>query len=150
MNTGMNIGDIETYLPQRYPFLLIDRVVEIDLGKSIVGYKNVTINEEFFNGHFPGKPIMPGVLIIEALAQAAGVLGFKSQEKKPADGYLYYFVGADNVRLKRPVVPGDCLQLEAKIISSRRGLYKFDCIASVEGKLVCKATILCAERKESK
>ncbi|MBT5719834.1 MAG: 3-hydroxyacyl-ACP dehydratase FabZ, partial [Gammaproteobacteria bacterium] len=109
----MTVEEIKEYLPQRYPFLLVDRVVEMDLGKSIVAYKNVTVNEPFFNGHFPSQPIMPGVLIIEALAQAAGVLGFKSQEKKPKDGYLYYFVGADNVRLRRPVVPGDCLTLAA-------------------------------------
>src|SRR5690606_11219042 len=120
----------------------------IDLGKRIKAYKNVTVNEEFFQGHFPGKPIMPGVLIIEALAQAAGVLGFKSQEKKPADGFLYYFVGADHVRLKRPVVPGDRLPLEAEIITVRRGIYKFECRASVDGELACEATIMCAERKE--
>jgi 3-hydroxyacyl-[acyl-carrier-protein] dehydratase len=144
----MYIEDIKTYLPQRYPFLLVDRVVEIELGKRIKAYKNVTTNEEFFNGHFPAKPIMPGVLIIEALAQAAGVLGFKSQEKLPSDGYLYYFVGADDVRLKRPVVPGDQLMLEAEIVTARRGIYKFQCKASVDGELACEATILCAERKE--
>lgn len=143
----MNIEEIKEYLPQRYPFLLVDRVVEIDLGKSIVAYKNVTVNEDFFQGHFPDKPIMPGVLIIEALAQAAGVLGFKSQEKKPKDGYLYYFVGADDVRLKRPVVPGDCLKLEATIVTGKRGIYKFACRASVDGQLVGSATIMCAERK---
>lgn len=142
----MNVEQIKEYLPQRYPFLLVDRVVEMELGKSIKAYKNVTVNEEFFEGHFPGKPIMPGVLIIEALAQAAGVLGFKSQEKKPVDGYLYYFVGADNVRLKRPVVPGDQLMLEATIITSKRGIYKFDCKASVDGHLVGAAVIMCAER----
>ncbi len=143
----MNIDEIKEYLPQRYPFLLVDRVVEIDLGKSIVAYKNVTVNEQFFQGHFPDKPIMPGVLIIEALAQAAGVLGFKSQEKKPKDGYLYYFVGADKVRLKRPVVPGDRLMLEATIVTGKRGIYKFDCRASVDGVLVGTAEIMCAERK---
>jgi len=143
----MNIDEIKEYLPQRYPFLLVDRVVEIELGKSIVAYKNVTVNEPFFQGHFPEKPIMPGVLIIEALAQAAGVLGFKSQEKKPKDGYLYYFVGADKVRLKRPVVPGDRLMLEARIITGKRGIYKFDCRASVDGALVGTAEIMCAERK---
>jgi 3-hydroxyacyl-[acyl-carrier-protein] dehydratase len=144
----MYIEDIKAYLPQRYPFLMIDRVVEIEMGKRIKAYKNVTTNEEFFNGHFPNKPIMPGVLIIEALAQAAGVLGFKSQEKLPRDGYLYYFVGADDVRLKRPVVPGDQLVLEAEIVTVRRGIYKFQCKASVDGELACEATILCAERKE--
>jgi 3-hydroxyacyl-[acyl-carrier-protein] dehydratase len=144
----MYIEDIKDYLPQRYPFLLVDRVLEIELGKRIKAYKNVTANEEFFQGHFPQKPIMPGVLIIEAMAQAAGVLGFKSQEKMPRDGYLYYFVGADDVRLKRPVVPGDQLMLEAEIITARRGIYKFACRASVNGELACEATILCAERKE--
>ncbi len=144
----MFIEDIKAYLPQRYPFLMVDRVVEIEMGKRIKAYKNVTTNEEFFNGHFPNKPIMPGVLIIEALAQAAGVLGFKSQEKLPRDGYLYYFVGADDVRLKRPVVPGDQLMLEAELVTVRRGIYKFQCKATVDGELACEATILCAERKE--
>ncbi|MFP6838507.1 MAG: 3-hydroxyacyl-ACP dehydratase FabZ [Pseudohongiellaceae bacterium] len=143
----LDVNEIKEYLPQRYPFLLVDRVVELDLGKSIVAYKNVTVNEPFFQGHFPDKPIMPGVLIIEALAQAAGVLGFKSQEKKPKDGYLYYFVGADDVRLRRPVVPGDQLRLEAVIITNRRGLYKFSARASVGDELVGTMTILCAERK---
>ncbi len=143
----MNIEEIKEYLPQRYPFLLVDRVVELELGKSITAYKNVTVNEQFFEGHFPGQPIMPGVLIIEALAQAAGVLGFKSQEKKPKDGYLYYFVGADEVRLKRPVVPGDQLILKATIITSKRGIYKFLCQAFVGEELVGTAIIMCAERK---
>ncbi len=144
----MYIDQIKAYLPQRYPFLMVDRVLEIDMGKRIKAYKNVTVNEEFFQGHFPHKPIMPGVMIIEALAQAAGVLGFKSQEKLPRDGYLYYFVGADNVRLKRPVVPGDQLILEAELVLVKRGIYKFQCKASVGGELACEATILCAERKE--
>jgi 3-hydroxyacyl-[acyl-carrier-protein] dehydratase len=143
----LNIEEIKEYLPQRYPFLLVDRVVEMELGKSIVAYKNVTVNEPFFQGHFPHQPIMPGVLIIEALAQAAGVLGFKSQEKKPADGYLYYFVGADDVRLRRPVVPGDQLRLEAEIITNRRGIYKFAARASVGDEFVGSMTIMCAERK---
>jgi len=143
----MNVEEIKEYLPQRYPFLMVDRVVEIELGKRILAYKNVTVNEPFFQGHFPDNPIMPGVLIIEALAQAAGVLGFKSQEKKPKDGYLYYFVGADDVRLKRPVVPGDQLKLEATIVTNRRGVYKFACRASVGDELVGEATIMCAERK---
>jgi 3-hydroxyacyl-[acyl-carrier-protein] dehydratase len=143
----MTIEEIKEYLPQRYPFLLVDRVVEMELGKSIVAYKNVSVNEPFFEGHFPGNPIMPGVLIIEALAQSAGVLGFKSQEKKPKDGYLYYFVGADNIRLRRPVVPGDQLKLEATIVSRKKGIYKFDCKASVAGELVSSMTIMCAERK---
>lgn len=143
----MNVEEIKEYLPQRYPFLLVDRVVKLELGKSIVAYKNVTMNEPFFEGHFPERPIMPGVLIIEALAQAAGVLGFRSQEKKPADGYLYYFVGADNIRLRRPVVPGDQLMLEAEIVTAKKGIFKFNCRASVDGEEVSSMTIICAERK---
>ena len=143
----LGIEEIKQYLPQRYPFLLVDRVVAMEVGKSIVAYKNVSNNEPFFQGHFPGKPIMPGVLIIEALAQAAGVLGFKSQEKKPEDGYLYYFVGADDVRLRRPVVPGDQLRLEARVITNRRGVYRFAAKASVDDEVVGTMNILCAERK---
>ena len=143
----LDIQEIKEYLPQRYPFLLVDRVVEMDVGKSIVAYKNVTNNEPFFEGHFPHEPIMPGVLIIEACAQAAGVLGFKSQGKKPKDGYLYYFVGADGVRLRRPVVPGDQLRMEVNIITNRRGIYKFSARASVGDELVGTMTIICAERQ---
>ncbi|RDL44749.1 3-hydroxyacyl-[acyl-carrier-protein] dehydratase FabZ [Marinomonas piezotolerans] len=143
----MDVNEIRRYLPHRYPFLLVDRVVDITLGESIVAYKNVTVNEPFFNGHFPDHPVMPGVLIIEAMAQAAGILGFKTMGKTPEDGSIYYFVGADNTRFKRPVVPGDRLQLEAKILTERRGIWKFEVKASVEGELVCSSTILCADRK---
>ncbi|TDO96396.1 3-hydroxyacyl-ACP dehydratase FabZ [Marinomonas balearica] len=143
----MDVNEIRKYLPHRYPFLLVDRVTELNLSDSIVAYKNVTVNEPFFNGHFPDHPVMPGVLIIEAMAQAAGVLGFKTMDKTPEDGSIYYFVGADNTRFKRPVVPGDRLQLEAKIITERRGIWKFECKATVEGELACSATILCADRK---
>ncbi|MEC7767112.1 MAG: 3-hydroxyacyl-ACP dehydratase FabZ [Pseudomonadota bacterium] len=143
----VDVQEIKEYLPQRYPFLLIDRVVEMELGKSIVAYKNVTVNEPFFQGHFPHQPIMPGVLVIEACAQAAGVLGFKSQNKKPKDGFLYYFVGADDVRLRRPVVPGDQLWLEVNVITNKRGIYKFSARASVDDELVGSMTIMCAERQ---
>lgn len=143
----MDVNEIRRYLPHRYPFLLVDRVVEMTRGESIVAYKNVTVNEPFFNGHFPDHPVMPGVLIIEAMAQAAGILGFKTMDKTPEDGSIYYFVGADNTRFKRPVVPGDRLQLEAKILTERRGIWKFEVKASVEGELVCSSTILCADRK---
>ena len=143
----MDVNEIRRYLPHRYPFLLVDRVVDITLGESIAAYKNVTVNEPFFNGHFPDHPVMPGVLIIEAMAQAAGILGFKTMGKTPEDGSIYYFVGADNTRFKRPVVPGDRLQLEAKILTERRGIWKFEVKASVEGELVCSSTILCADRK---
>jgi 3-hydroxyacyl-[acyl-carrier-protein] dehydratase len=143
----MDVKEIREYLPHRYPFLLVDRVTELNLGESIVAYKNVSINEPFFNGHFPDHPVMPGVLIVEALAQAAGILGFKTMDKKPQDGSIYYFVGADHFRFKRPVVPGDQLQLEASIVSERRGIWKFACKATVNGELVSSGTILCADRK---
>ncbi len=142
----MDVKEIRQYLPHRYPFLLVDRVVELNLNESIVAYKNVTVNEPFFNGHFPEDPVMPGVLIIEAMAQAAGILGFKTMDKKPADGSMYYFVGSDKTRFKRPVVPGDRVQLEAKIVTEKRGIWKFECKATVEGELVCSSTIMCADR----
>lgn len=143
----MDVKEIREYLPHRYPFLLVDRVVELIPGESILAYKNVTVNEPFFNGHFPDHPVMPGVLIVEAMAQAAGVLGFKTMDKRPQDGSIYYFVGADNLRFKRPVVPGDRLQLEAKVLSEKRGIWKFDVKATVDGDIVSTATILCADRK---
>ena len=143
----MDVKEIREYLPHRYPFLLVDRVTELNLGVSIVAYKNVTVNEPFFNGHFPDHPVMPGVLVIEAMAQAAGILGFKTMDKTPQDGSIYYFVGSDKLRFKRPVVPGDKLQLDAAIVSEKRGIWKFDCRASVDGQLVASATILCADRK---
>ncbi|MCO4759306.1 MAG: 3-hydroxyacyl-ACP dehydratase FabZ [Oceanospirillaceae bacterium] len=143
----MDVNEIREYLPHRYPFLLVDRVLELEKGDSIVAIKNVTVNEPFFNGHFPDHPVMPGVLIVEAMAQAAGILGFKTMDKKPQDGSIYYFVGSDKLRFKRPVVPGDQLKLEAKVMSERRGIWKFDVKATVEGDLVSSATILCADRK---
>lgn len=143
----MDVKEIREYLPHRYPFLLVDRVTELNLGESIVAYKNVTVNEPFFNGHFPDHPVMPGVLILEAMAQAAGILGFKTMDKTPQDGSIYYFVGSDKLRFKRPVVPGDKLQLEAAIMSEKRGIWKFECRASVDDQLVASATILCADRK---
>ena len=143
----MDVNEIRKYLPHRYPFLLVDRVVELTPGESIFAYKNVTVNEPFFNGHFPDHPVMPGVLIVEAMAQAAGILGFKTMDKTPQDGSIYYFVGADNLRFKRPVVPGDRLQLEASVLSEKRGIWKFEVKASVDGALAGSATILCADRK---
>ena len=141
------VDGIRQYLPHRYPFLLVDRVIELNLNESIIAYKNITINEPYFDGHFPNHPIFPGVLIIEAMAQAAGILGFKTMDKKPEDGSIYYFVGSDKARFKRPVVPGDRLQLEAKIVTEKRGIWKFECRATVDGELACSATILCADRK---
>jgi len=143
----MDITEIREYLPHRYPFLLVDRVIDLEVGKNITAIKNVTINEPFFNGHFPNLPIMPGVLIIEAMAQAAGILGFKTLDKKPSDGSIYMFVGADKMRFKKPVVPGDQLTLKAEIITSRSGVWKFDCRAEVDGKMVAAGQILCADRE---
>ena len=142
----IDIEEIQQYLPHRYPFLLVDRVIEIELGKYIKAYKNVTTNEPFFMGHFPGKQVMPGVLILEAMAQASGILGFKTMGKKPEEGSIYYFVGADSLRFKRPAVPGDQIILESKVITDKKGIWKFDCNASVEGDMVAEATILCADR----
>jgi 3-hydroxyacyl-[acyl-carrier-protein] dehydratase len=143
----MDIEAIREHLPHRYPFLLVDRVVELVPGESIACYKNLSGNEEFFQGHFPGKAVFPGVLILEAMAQAAGILGFKTQGKTPADGFIYYFVGADDVRFKRPCVPGDQLFLHAKILGDRSGIWKFAVRAEVDGQLCASATILCADRK---
>ena len=142
----MDITEIRTYLPHRYPFLLVDRVVELTPGDSIVAYKNLSVNEPFFDGHFPDRPIFPGVLLVEAMAQAAGILGFKTQGKTPADGSIYFFAGADNLRFKRPCVPGDRVMLRASIISDRRGIWKFDVSSDVDGELAASATILCADR----
>ncbi len=142
----MDIVEIRKYLPHRYPFLLVDRVVELTPGESIVAYKNLTVNEEFFQGHFPDQPVFPGVMLVEAMAQAAGILGFKTMDKTPADGSMYYFVGADKLRFKRPCVPGDRVMLRASILSDRRGIWKFDVSADVDGQKCASATILCADR----
>ena len=146
MEVEINIEEIQELLPHRYPFLLVDRVTEIVLGDSISAYKNITTNEPFFMGLFPGKQVMPGVLIVEAMAQASGILGFKTMDKKPEDGSIYYFVGADNLRFKRPAVPGDKLILNSKVVTNKKGIWKFDCNAMVGDELVAKATILCADR----
>lgn len=142
----MDIDEIRAHLPHRYPFLLVDRVLSIEPGVSIEAIKNLSINEPFFNGHFPEKPVFPGVLLVEAMAQAAGILGFKSMGKTPADGSIYYLVGVDNLRFKRPCVPGDQVHLLAKIVSERRGIWKFEVSSTVDGETCASATILCADR----
>ena len=142
----MDTAEIRKYLPHRYPFLLVDRVVELTPGESIVAYKNLSANEHFFEGHFPDRPIFPGVLLLEAMAQTAGILGFNTQGKTTADGSLYFFAGADNLRFKRPCVPGDRVMLHARVLSSRRGIWKFEVSADVDGELAASATILCADR----
>ena len=142
-----DINELFEFLPHRYPFLLVDRVLEVEPGERIRGIKNVTINEQFFNGHFPGNPIMPGVLIVEALAQLSGVLAFETKNRKPADGSTYFLGGTDKTRLKRPVVPGDQLIMESRLIADRRGLVKFECQAYVDEELACTSEILCMERE---
>jgi len=146
MDVDIKIEEIKQYLPHRYPMLFLDRVTELELGKYVKGYKNITTNEPFFMGHFPGKEVMPGVLILEAMAQVSGILGFKTMNKTPEEGSIYYFVGADNLRFKRPAVPGDKLVLESTVLTNKKGVWKFDCVASVENELVAKAIILCADR----
>jgi 3-hydroxyacyl-[acyl-carrier-protein] dehydratase len=142
----MEIGEIKTYLAHRYPFLLVDRVLEIELGKRIKALKNVTINEPFFQGHFPHFPVMPGVLIIEALAQASGLLSLKSSDTRADDNTVIFFAGIDGARFKRPIVPGDTLILESEILLERRGLYKYAVKASVGDQLACEAELLCTKR----
>jgi len=143
----MDINEIHNLLPHRYPFLLVDRVVEFSAGQSLVAIKNVSINEPFFQGHFPEKPVMPGVLILEALAQATGLLAFKTGDGKREPGTLYYLVGVDRVRFKQPVEPGDQLRLSVEVIKIKRGIWVFDCEARVDGKTVATAEIMCTERK---
>ena len=142
----MDINDILQHLPHRYPFLLIDRVTEFNAGKSLVGYKNVTYNEPFFQGHFPERLIMPGVLILEAMAQATGLLAFKTVERGAKRDSLYFLVGMDKARFKRPVEPGDQLVLRADLLRAKRGIWVFDCSASVDGKVVASAEIMCTEQ----
>ncbi len=144
MKGVMDIHEILKYLPHRSPFLLIDRILEIKEGESIVALKNVTMNEPFFVGHFPGIPVMPGVLILEALAQAAGVLAYKSTNSLPSDGTLYLFAGIDNARFRRVVEPGDQLRLEVKLQRAKREIWKLDGAAYVDGDLVCSAELLSA------
>lgn len=142
----MDITEIMRHLPHRYPLLLVDRVMELVPGESVTAIKNVTMNEPFFPGHFPHHPIMPGVLIIESLAQAAGLLAFKSSGKEAGADSVIYFVGIDNARFKRPVVPGDQLRLEARITRHTRGIWKFDAKALVDGQTACEAELMCTLR----
>lgn len=142
----MGIHEILKYLPHRYPFLLIDRVIEIDLGKSLIALKNVTVNEAYFMGHFPNRPVMPGVLILEAMAQAGGVLAYKSTDTTPDDGTLYYFAGIDNARFRRVVEPGDQLRLEVEVLRSKRDIWKLEGFAYVGDELACSAEFLSARK----
>ncbi len=140
----MDIQKIQSLLPHRYPFLLVDRVIEAEPGKRLVAVKNVTVNEPFFQGHFPGKPVMPGVLLIEAMAQATGLLAMESEEV-PKEA-IYYLVGVDKARFKSPVVPGDQVHLEVDVLKKRREIWVFSAAARVDGKTVASAEIMCTAR----
>jgi len=142
----MDLKKVMALLPHRYPFLLIDRVEAYAVGEYLRGYKNVTINEPFFNGHFPAKPVMPGVLIVEALAQATGLLAMETDPEQ-ARGALYYFVGIDKARFKRPVEPGDRLDLEVRLKGTKRGIWMFSCEARVDGATAATADIMCTSRE---
>jgi 3-hydroxyacyl-[acyl-carrier-protein] dehydratase len=142
----LDIRQIMEFLPHRYPLLLVDRVLEIESGKRIKALKNVTINEPFFVGHFPHVPVMPGVLIIEAMAQAAGILSFHTMERKADDKSVYYFVGIDGARFKRPVVPGDQLIIEVEILRLARSISKFSAKATVDGQVAAEAELMCTLR----
>lgn len=141
--TQLDIRQILEHLPHRFPMLLIDRVLECEAGQRIKALKNVTINEPFFPGHYPHSPVMPGVLVIEAMAQAAAILSFVTMGVKPNDKSLYYFVGIDNARFKRPIVPGDQIVLDVSITRSLRGMWKYSGRASVDGCLAAAADLMC-------
>jgi 3-hydroxyacyl-[acyl-carrier-protein] dehydratase len=142
----MNINEVKNFLPHRYPFLLVDKVLEIVEGESLTAIKNVSVNEPQFTGHFPTQPIMPGVLIVEALAQATGILAFKSEVGKPKDGQIYMLVGVDKVRFKRIVEPGDQLELKVEVMTVKRGIWKFSCKALVDGKVATTAELMCTQK----
>ncbi len=146
MSVTMDIQEVMKRLPHRYPFLLIDRVLSSDPGKSLVALKNVTINEPFFPGHYPHHPVMPGVLIIEAMAQAAALLSFSSGAGQVDDSKVYLFVGIDGARFKKPVVPGDQLHIKVEVLATKRGLWKFRAKAEVDGQLAAEAEIMCTMR----
>ena len=143
---SLDIQDILSLLPHRYPMLLVDRVLDYTPGESLHAIKNVTVNEPIFTGHFPNQPIFPGVLILEAMAQATGLLGFKTVENR-SDNELYLFAAIDNARFKQPVLPGDTMHLHVEFLKERRGMWKFYGEAKVEGKVVCSAELMCARRK---
>jgi 3-hydroxyacyl-[acyl-carrier-protein] dehydratase len=148
MNT-LDINQIKEYLPHRYPLLLVDRVLHWEAGKSITAIKNVTINEEFFNGHFPHKPVMPGVMMIEALAQTAALLSFLTAGHKPDHNSVVYFLGIDGARFKRPVEPGDQLKMEVEMVRAARGIFKYKAKGLVDGQLAVEADLMCTMRSAS-
>jgi len=144
---SMDIHQVLQHLHHRYPFLLIDRVLDYTVGESLTAIKNVTYNEPFFQGHFPLRPIMPGVLLIEAMAQATGILSFKTAEAEPEDNSLYYLVGVDKARFKQPVEPGDQLLIEVKLERRTRGIWKYSAATKVDDKVVASAELMCMKRE---
>lgn len=143
---SLNISQIKEYLPHRYPLLLVDRVLTWESGKSITAIKNVTVNEEFFNGHFPHQPVMPGVLMIEALAQTAALLSFLTMGLKPDENSVVYFLGIDAARFKRRVEPGDQLKMDVEITRHARGIWKYKAVATVDGEVAVEAELMCTMR----
>jgi 3-hydroxyacyl-[acyl-carrier-protein] dehydratase len=148
MNT-MDIQQIKEYLPHRYPLLLVDRVLDYEVGKTITAIKNVSANEEFFNGHFPHKPVMPGVLMIEAMAQTAAILSFMTMGVKPDENSVVFFIGIDGARFKRPVGPGDQLKMHVEILRIARGIWKYKATATVDGQLAVEGELMCTIRSAS-
>jgi len=145
LNT-LDIHQVMKHLPHRYPFLLVDKVTDYKVGDYLEAVKNVTINEPCFTGHFPHRPVMPGVLILEALAQATGILPFKTLNEIPNETSLYYFVGIDKARFKKPVEPGDQVILKVKLLKRKRTMWKFSAEAIVDGKVVCSADLMCSKQ----
>ncbi len=145
--SAMDIHQILQYLPHRYPILLVDRVIEVVPGERITALKNVTVNEPFFPGHYPHHPVMPGVLIVEAMAQAAAILSFKTTGNMPDENSVYYFVGIDGARFKKPVTPGDQLILEVALKLNKRGMWKYSGVAKVDGQVVAEAELICTMRQ---
>ncbi|HSS66660.1 MAG TPA: 3-hydroxyacyl-ACP dehydratase FabZ [Gammaproteobacteria bacterium] len=143
----MNINDVLKYLPHRYPMLLIDRVISCEPGKSLTAIKNVTYNENFFQGHFPNRPVMPAVLILEAMAQATGIFALKTLGTLPNERSIYYFVGVDKARFRRPVEPGDQMQIEVRLVRTARGVWKVESDASVDGVVAASAELMGALRE---
>lgn len=144
--SSLDIHEVMKHLPHRYPFLLVDKVVDYSAGDYLKAIKNITINEPCFTGHFPHRPVMPGVLILEALAQATGILAFKTLNELPNETSLYYFVGIDKARFKKPVEPGDQVELNVKLLKRKRAMWKFEAEALVDGKVVCAAELMCSKQ----
>jgi len=144
---SLDINRILEFIPHRYPFLLVDRIMQYSPGESLTALKNVSVNEPFFVGHFPNRPVMPGVLIIEAMAQATGVLAIVTADRKLQGNSLFYLVGVNDARFKQPVIPGDQLMIEVKLLRTKRSMWKFDCSVSVDGKVVASAELMCVEKE---